>query len=140
MVSVHVRMLQVEARSRRRGVVRSSLRPEETAGLTRSGDLSRMLPAEAHLLAAGWPGAGPDGANAARRMPTAEPSEPSAPRMHATPHACASTARACAAQWHKNTGTARRSQWQEAPAAALCGMHVRHACKEALSWRVVLSF
>lgn len=53
---------QVDARSRRRGVVRSSLQPEETAGLTRSGDLSRMLPFEAHLLAAGWPrDNGPDG-------------------------------------------------------------------------------
>lgn len=37
------------------GVVRSPLQPEETRGLTRSGDLSRMLPFEAHLLAAGWP-------------------------------------------------------------------------------------
>ena len=47
--------MQIEARSARRGVIRSSLQPEETAGLTRSGDLSRMLPFEAHLLAAGWP-------------------------------------------------------------------------------------
>lgn len=54
---------QIEARSRRRGVIRSSLQPEETAGLTRSGDLSRMLPFEAHLMAAGWPrNAGPGGA------------------------------------------------------------------------------
>lgn len=37
------------------GVIRSALQPEETRGLTRSGDLSRMLPFEAHLLAAGWP-------------------------------------------------------------------------------------
>ncbi|KAI7839236.1 hypothetical protein COHA_006934 [Chlorella ohadii] len=37
------------------GVIRSPQRPEETRGLTRSGDLSRMLPFEAHLLAAGWP-------------------------------------------------------------------------------------
>lgn len=37
------------------GVVRSPQQPEETRGLTRSGDLSRMLPFEAHLLAAGWP-------------------------------------------------------------------------------------
>ena len=37
------------------GVLRSELSPEETRGLTRSGDLSRMLPFEAHLLAAGWP-------------------------------------------------------------------------------------
>ena len=43
-------------------MVRSSLQPEETAGLTRSGDLSRMLPFEAHLMAAGWPRAsGPNG-------------------------------------------------------------------------------
>ena len=53
--------VQIEARSLRRGVIRSSLQPEETAGLTRSGDLSRMLPFEAHLLAAGWPRDGPDG-------------------------------------------------------------------------------
>ncbi|DBA84260.1 TPA: hypothetical protein ACH3X2_006318 [Trebouxia sp. C0005] len=37
------------------GVVRSPLQPEETRGLTRSDDLSRMLPFEAHLIAAGWP-------------------------------------------------------------------------------------
>ena len=37
------------------GVVRTEQSPEETRGLTRSGDLSRMLPMEAHLLAAGWP-------------------------------------------------------------------------------------
>ncbi|KAL3158055.1 hypothetical protein ABBQ32_011665 [Trebouxia sp. C0010 RCD-2024] len=37
------------------GVVRSPLQPEETRGLTRSDDLSRMLPFEAHLMAAGWP-------------------------------------------------------------------------------------
>lgn len=37
------------------GVIRSEQCPEETRGLTRSGDLSRMLPMEAHLLAAGWP-------------------------------------------------------------------------------------
>ena len=37
------------------GVIRSEQSPEETRGLTRSGDLSRMLPMEAHLLAAGWP-------------------------------------------------------------------------------------
>ena len=53
--------MQVEARSPRRGVIRSSLQPEETAGLTRSGDLSRMLPFEAHLLAAGWPRDSADG-------------------------------------------------------------------------------
>jgi len=37
------------------GVLRSPLQPEETAGLARSGDISRMLPSEAHLVAAGWP-------------------------------------------------------------------------------------
>ena len=35
-------------------MVRSELQPEETRGLTRSGDLARMLPFEAHLLSAGW--------------------------------------------------------------------------------------
>ncbi|KAK9838520.1 hypothetical protein WJX81_004867 [Elliptochloris bilobata] len=52
---------EVQASRRRPGLIRSALQPEETAGLTRSGDLSRMLPAEAHLLAAGWPRAAPDG-------------------------------------------------------------------------------
>lgn len=37
------------------GVIRTEQSPEETRGLTRSGDLSRMLPMETHLLAAGWP-------------------------------------------------------------------------------------
>jgi len=37
------------------GVVRSPLQPEETRGLGRSGDLGRMLPAEAALMARGWP-------------------------------------------------------------------------------------
>ena len=37
------------------GVLRSPLQPEETAGLARSGDISRMLPSEAHLVAVGWP-------------------------------------------------------------------------------------
>ncbi|KAK9819714.1 hypothetical protein WJX72_001579 [[Myrmecia] bisecta] len=46
---------EVWASKRRPGVIRSPLQPEETRGLTRSGDLSRMLPFEAHLLAAGWP-------------------------------------------------------------------------------------
>jgi hypothetical protein len=58
--------VQVEASRRRPGLVRSALQPEETAGLTRSGDLSRMLPAEAHLLAAGWPRAASDGGARAR--------------------------------------------------------------------------
>jgi uncharacterized protein with von Willebrand factor type A (vWA) domain len=48
------------------GVVRSEQSPEETRGLTRSGDLSRMLPTEAHLLAAGWPRRG--GTEAAERL------------------------------------------------------------------------
>ena len=46
---------QVSASGKRLGLIRSALVPEETRGLTRSGDLSRMLPAEAHLMAAGWP-------------------------------------------------------------------------------------
>lgn len=37
------------------GVIRSPLVPEEVRGLCRSGSLSQMLPAEAALLAAGWP-------------------------------------------------------------------------------------
>lgn len=37
------------------GVVRSPLQPEEVYGLSRSGDLSRMLPSEMALLAHGWP-------------------------------------------------------------------------------------
>lgn len=46
---------QIYATAHPSGVLRSELSPEETRGLTRSGDLSRMLPLEAHLLAAGWP-------------------------------------------------------------------------------------
>ena len=46
---------QVSASKRHPGVIRSPLVPEETRGLTRSGDISRMLPFETHLLAAGWP-------------------------------------------------------------------------------------
>ena len=48
---------QVAAPPRRGGpgVLRSPLEPEETAGLARSGDISRMLPSEAHLVAVGWP-------------------------------------------------------------------------------------
>lgn len=57
---------QVDAPRRPPGVLRSPLQPEETAGLARSGDLSRMLPHEAHLVAVGWPRGrgevGPDGA------------------------------------------------------------------------------
>ena len=37
------------------GVLRSELQPEETSGLARSGDLGRMLPSEAVLVAKGWP-------------------------------------------------------------------------------------
>jgi len=37
------------------GVIRSPLQPEEVRGLTRSGDLSRMLPSEIMLMAHGWP-------------------------------------------------------------------------------------
>lgn len=35
--------------------MRSPLQPEEVRGLTRSGELSRMLPSEMALLAHGWP-------------------------------------------------------------------------------------
>ncbi|GLI68508.1 hypothetical protein VaNZ11_012952 [Volvox africanus] len=46
---------ELEARGYPPGVIRSPLRPEEVRGLTRSGDLSRMLPSEMALLAHGWP-------------------------------------------------------------------------------------
>jgi len=46
---------QVASSKRVLGLIRSELEPEETRGLTRSGDLSRMLPSEAHLMASGWP-------------------------------------------------------------------------------------
>jgi hypothetical protein len=36
-------------------VIRSPLQPEEVRGLTRSGELGRMLPSEMALLAHGWP-------------------------------------------------------------------------------------
>jgi hypothetical protein len=52
---------QVEARRGGPGVLRSPLSPEETSGLARSDDLGRMLPAEAALIAAGWPKARLDG-------------------------------------------------------------------------------
>ena len=48
-------MVQIWSSGKPPGVVRSPLQPEETRGLTRSDDLSRMLPFEAHLMAAGWP-------------------------------------------------------------------------------------
>lgn len=35
--------------------MRSPLQPEEVRGLSRSGELSRMLPSEMALLAHGWP-------------------------------------------------------------------------------------
>lgn len=41
----------VEQAGRPMGVTRSPLQPEETRGLTRSGDLSSMLPSEAALMA-----------------------------------------------------------------------------------------
>ena len=69
---------QIEARSPRRGVIRSSLQPEETAGLTRSGDLTRMLPFEAHLLAAGWPRDSADGNSTAHCMGVADRRVPQA--------------------------------------------------------------
>ena len=37
------------------GVIRSSLVPEQVQGLYKSGSLTQMLPAEAGLLAMGWP-------------------------------------------------------------------------------------
>lgn len=43
---------QVYASRGHAGVHRSPLQPEETHSLTRSDDISRMLPSEAHLLAA----------------------------------------------------------------------------------------
>ena len=46
---------QVASSKKVLGLIRSELEPEETRGLTRSGDLSRMLPSEAHLMASGWP-------------------------------------------------------------------------------------
>jgi len=46
---------EVEATGKPPGMVRSPLQPEETSGLARSGDLSLMLPAEASLVAKGWP-------------------------------------------------------------------------------------
>ena len=45
---------QVASSGKVLGLIRSELEPEETRGLTRSGDLSRMLPSEAHLMASGW--------------------------------------------------------------------------------------
>lgn len=44
---------QVERQKAPPGVVRSALEPLETRGLTRTDDISRMLPAEAQLLAEG---------------------------------------------------------------------------------------
>lgn len=44
---------QVEQSGAPQGVVRSPHSPSETRGLTRSDDLSRMLPSEAQILAAG---------------------------------------------------------------------------------------
>jgi len=46
---------ELEARGYPPGVIRSPLQPEEVRGLTRSGELSRMLPSEMALLAHGWP-------------------------------------------------------------------------------------
>lgn len=37
------------------GVIRSPLQPEEVRGLSRSGELSQMLPSEMALMAHGWP-------------------------------------------------------------------------------------
>lgn len=63
------------------GVIRSPLQPDETRGLARSGDLSRMLPAEAALMAAGWPKKernsekAPEGLRAARLLHMARRAE-----------------------------------------------------------------
>mmetsp|Transcript_2638 Transcript_2638/g.4491 ORF Transcript_2638/g.4491 Transcript_2638/m.4491 type:complete len:677 (+) Transcript_2638:36-2066(+) len=46
---------EVDARGYPVGVVRSPLQPEEVRGITRSGDLSRMLPSEMALLARSRP-------------------------------------------------------------------------------------
>lgn len=43
------------------GVLRSTLVPEEVRGLHKTGDLSQMLPAEAGLMAVGWPQGDSDG-------------------------------------------------------------------------------
>lgn len=59
---------QVESPQHPVGVVRSPLQPEEVRGLTRGGELSRMLPSEMALLAHGWPrkvADNPEGAAAA---------------------------------------------------------------------------
>ncbi len=47
--------MQVWAGKGQLGLHRSPLQPEETRSLTRSGDISAMLPSEAHLLAASAP-------------------------------------------------------------------------------------
>ena len=47
--------MQLEAPKFPPGVIRSPLQPEEVRGLTRSGDLSRMLPSEMMMMAHGWP-------------------------------------------------------------------------------------
>eukprot|EP00891_Asterochloris_glomerata_P001609 jgi/Astpho2/1609/e_gw1.00028.9.1_t len=54
---------EVRKAGRPPGLIRSPLQPEETRGIARSGDLSRMLPFEAHLMAAG-----PEGSRAARLL------------------------------------------------------------------------
>lgn len=46
---------EVYAVKRPPGVIRSPLVPEEVRGLHRSGNLTQMLPAEAALMAVGWP-------------------------------------------------------------------------------------
>ncbi|KAK9864590.1 hypothetical protein WJX84_001144 [Apatococcus fuscideae] len=46
---------QIACAGKPAGMIRSPLAPEETAGICRSGDLSCIMPAEAQLIAAGWP-------------------------------------------------------------------------------------
>lgn len=46
---------EVYAAKRPPGVIRSPLVPEEVQGLHKSGNLTQMLPAEAALMAVGWP-------------------------------------------------------------------------------------
>ena len=49
---------EVAASRRPPGVLRSELVPEEVRGLRKAGDLTQMLPAEAAMLAMGWPRGG----------------------------------------------------------------------------------
>lgn len=59
---------QIPKRGAPMGVIRTPESAEETRGLTRSDDISRMLPSEAQLLAASKPGPGRQGVKAARLL------------------------------------------------------------------------